>query len=56
MMEKTRDILLAVIALVIALTVIIVATTSSPGGDEVNVYFTDTSRDTSDSGAYSSLN
>jgi len=51
MMEKKKGgILLAVIALVIALTVIIIAATLSPGEDETNGYFADSGLNRSDPG------
>ena len=55
-MEKKRDVLLAVIALVIALTVIIVVATWNPGGDEADGYFANNGRNISDEGITPSLN
>ena len=56
MMEKKRDILLAVIALIIALTVIIVAAIWSHEGDDADGYFADNGLNISDKGSPPSLN
>lgn len=55
-MEKTRDILLVIIALVIALTVITIAVIWSPGSDEAGEYFAENKRNISDSGISPSIN